>query len=158
MFNKESLVELFKKFLDTTSEDELKHSTEKPSNVNLAVIKKFEDEKMESIEVLYCAPLEADAHGEGMTEVEIRKMVDNFNANIDKIKGNFGHVINTDKFSPVKAWVNECDCIIGEEEVKEGLPLVKLKFHDPELFQKRKDGIFKGISISARGRRKKVEK
>lgn len=157
MFNKESLVELFKKFLDTTSEEDLTHQKDNTHKL-LPVIKQFEDEKCESIEVLYCAPLEGDAHGEGMTEVEIRKMVDNFNSNISKIKGNFGHAVNTDKFSPIKAWVNECDCVIGEETVKEGLPLVKLKFHDAELFQKRKDGVFKGISIGAQGRRNKVDK
>lgn len=157
MFNKDSLVEVFKKFLDNTPESDLLQ-TKDNSNTLLPVVKQFEDEKCESIEVLYCAPLESDAHGEGMTEDEIRKMVDNFNENITKIRGNFGHAVNTDKFSPVKAWVNECDCTIGDEIVKEGIPLVKLKFHDPELFQKRKDGVFKGISIGAQGRRKKVEK
>jgi len=154
LLNKANLVELFKKFLDSSPEVE---SDTTAIELAVPVIKKFEDEKMESIEVLYCAPLEADAHGEAMTEGEIRKMVDNFNTNIHKIKGNFGHAVNTDQFSPTKAWVNECDCMIGDEFVQEGLPLVKLKFHDPELWQKRKDGVFKGISIGARGRRVPLE-
>ncbi len=149
-FSKDALIELFKKFIESTP-DEIPQDS--PNDLSVPVVKQFEDEKMESIEVLYCAPNEADAHGEAMTESEIRKMVDNFNANIGIIKGNFGHAVNTDQFSPVRAWVNECDCMIGGELVQEGLPLVKLKFHDPELFQKRKDGVFKGISIGARGKR-----
>lgn len=146
--NEDSIVELFKSFIKSY----FKSTSNEPQSADLVpVIKQFDNEKMESIEVLYCAPLEADAHDEGMTEDEIRKMVDNFNLNIEKIKGNFGHAVNTDKFSPVKAWVNECECLIGDQVVQEGLPLVKLKFHDAELWQQRKDGIFKGISIGAVG-------
>lgn len=146
--NEDSIVELFKSFIKS----HFKSTSNEPQSADLVpVIKQFDNEKMESIEVLYCAPLEADAHDEGMTEDEIRKMVDNFNLNIEKIKGNFGHAVNTDKFSPVKAWVNECECLIGDQVVQEGLPLVKLKFHDAELWQQRKDGIFKGISIGAVG-------
>lgn len=154
MLNKAKIIELFKNFTESLPDQDFDTENKDPF---LPVVKKFEDEKMESIEVLYCAPMEADAHGEAMTEEEIRKMVDNFNTNIHNIKGNFGHAINTDQFSPVRAWVNECDCMIGDELVPEGLPLVKLKFHDPELFQKRKDGVFKGISIGARGRRVPLE-
>lgn len=154
MLNKATFAELLKKLVESAPDE---HFDTPPQDLSVPVVKKFEDEKMESIEVLYCAPLEADAHGEAMTENEIRKMVDNFNTNIHKIKGNFGHAVNTDQFSPMKAWVNECDCMIGDEFVPEGLPLVKLKFHDPELWQKRKDGVFKGISIGARGRRVPLE-
>lgn len=144
--NIDTLTELFKKFAETNL-----FKVPAQTSELVPVIKQFEDEQMESIEVLYCAPLEADAHNEGMTEDEIRKMVDNFNTNITKIKGNFGHAVNTDKFSPLKAWVNECECLIGDQVVPEGMPLVKLKYHDPELWQQRKDGLFKGISIGARG-------
>ena len=79
-------------------------------------------------------------------------MVDNFNQNISNVSGNLGHLKNTDKFKPVKAWVNEVDCYIGDEFVVEGTPLVKIQFYDPELYQARKDGILKGLSIGAMGR------
>lgn len=143
--DKEALVKLFSNFLDGSSIFKTSKSLSTP------IIKQFDEELMESIEVLYCGPLEADAHDEGMDAAEIRKMVDNFNSNIHKIKGNFGHAVNTDKFSPVKAWVNEVDCTIGDHFVPEGLPLVKLKFHDNDLWNQRKSGLFEGISIGARG-------
>lgn len=112
---------------------------------------KFDEEKMQVIEVMYCPPEHDDLHGERMSEMEIRKMVDNFNANIKNVSGNLGHLKNTDKFKPVKAWVNEVDCYIGDEFVVEGTPLVKIQFYDEELYNARKNGVLKGLSIGAMG-------
>lgn len=47
---------------------------------------------MQVIEVLYCPPEEDDLHGERMSDLEIRKMGDNFNENITNISGNLGHM------------------------------------------------------------------
>jgi uncharacterized protein YdaT len=118
---------------------------------NLQQIVKFNEEQMIAIEPLYCKPMEADLHEEGMTEEEIRKMVDNINSNIDKISGNIGHAINTDGFYFVKAWVNECDCIIGDEIVPEGMPIIKVQFVDDKLWELRKSGKLTGLSIGALG-------
>lgn len=151
--NKDTLWDLFKTFSghkeaspsqqDSTIEDTPKQ-----------VIKhnKFDEEKMQVIEVMYCPPEYDDLHGERMSELEIRKMVDNFNDNIANVSGNLGHMKNTEKFKPVKAWVNEVDCYIGDELVVEGTPLVKIQFYDTELYQARKDGVLKGLSIGAMGR------
>lgn len=150
--NKDSLWELFKTFTG------MKESTESPQDsippqapTSLVKHNKFDEEQMQVVEVLYCPPEEDDLHGERMSDTEIRKMVDNFNENIDNISGNLGHMKNTDKFTPVKAWVNEIDCYIGDELVVEGTPLVKIQFNDPELYQARKDGVLKGVSIGAMG-------
>lgn len=118
---------------------------------NLQQIVKFNEEQMIAIEPLYCKPLEADLHEEGMTEEEIRKMVDNINENITKISGNIGHAINTEGFHFVKAWVNECDCIIGDEIVPEGQPIIKVQFSDEKLWELRKSGKLQGLSIGALG-------
>lgn len=85
-------------------------------------------------------------------------MVDNLNMNIQKgkVKGNIAHIANTDKIEPIKAWVNPVDCMIGEEFVPEGMPLIKMKFHDSELWDKRKTGILKGVSIGAKGYKEPV--
>ena len=107
---------------------------------------------MQAIEVMYCPPEKDDLHGERISEIEIRKMVDNFNANINNVKGNLGHIKNTDKFYPIKAWVNEVDCMIGDQLVVEGTPLVKIQFKDPELYEARKSGKIMGLSIGAMGR------
>lgn len=151
--NKDSLWEIFKAFsgMKDTSPSQ-QDST--PENTPEQVIKqnKFDEEKMQVIEVMYCPPEYDDLHGERMSDLEIRKMVDNFNQNISNVSGNLGHLKNTDKFKPVKAWVNEVDCYIGDEFVVEGTPLVKIQFYDQELYQARKDGILKGLSIGAMGR------
>lgn len=122
---------------------------------NIPVIKQFTEEKMEAIEPLYCLPDEQDLHKEAMTETEIRKMVDNLNKNIklNKVKGNIGHAVNTDKIEPLVAWVQECDCMIGDHLVKEGQPIIKMKFHDTKLWEARKSGVLMGVSIGARGQK-----
>lgn len=146
--DKEQLI----KSLSTTLSDFLDtHFGGTKKETLIPIIKKFEDEKMEVVEVLYCLPDEADLHNEGMNEKEIRKMVNNFNDNIDKISGNIAHAVNTTAFKPIKAWVNECECMIGEEVVPEGMPLVKVKFFDKEMWNKRKDGTLQGVSMGARG-------
>ena len=124
-------------------------------NSHLAVIKQFQEEEMIAVEPLYCLADEADAHKEGMTQETIRKMVDNFNTNIDNISGNISHVAMTDGFAPIKAWINECECMIGDEYVPEGQPIVKVKFFNEVLWEARKAGELGGVSIGAKGKRTK---
>lgn len=143
--------ELLKQVL-TLLDDGATPSEDPPEKLPLLKSEQFTDSKLQVIEVMYCPPEEADLHGERMSEIEIRKMVDNFNANINNIKGNLGHIKNTDKFKPVKAWVNEVECMIGDNYVSEGTPLVKIQFYDAELYQKRKEGQMMGLSIGAMGR------
>lgn len=121
--------------------------------IAVPVIKQFTEEKMEAIEPLYCLADTADAHKEGMTEQHIRKMVDNFNTNISNVKGNIAHIAMTDGFHPLKAWVNECDCMIGDEFVPEGQPIVKMKFTNEKMWEARKSGVLGGVSIGAKGKR-----
>lgn len=125
--------------------------TLKKGKESLIEITKFNEEQMIAIEPLYCKPMDSDAHDQGMTEEEIRKMVDNINTNIDKISGNIGHVFNTDGFYFVKAWVNECECMIGSEFVPEGQPIIKVQFTDDTLWSMRKTGQLQGLSIGALG-------
>lgn len=125
--------------------------TLKKGKESLIEITKFNEEQMIAIEPLYCKPMDSDAHDQGMTEEEIRKMVDNINTNINKISGNIGHVFNTDGFYFVKAWVNECECMIGSEFVPEGQPIIKVQFTDETLWSMRKKGQLQGLSIGALG-------
>lgn len=151
--NKDTLWNLFETFKsmgkDSPSQQD---STTEPTPLQVIKHNKFDEEKMQVIEVMYCPPEYDDLHGERMSDLEIRKMVDNFNENIANVSGNLGHMKNTEKFKPVKAWVNEVDCYIGDELVVEGTPLVKIQFYDAELYQARKDGVLKGLSIGAMGR------
>lgn len=117
------------------------------------IIKQFDKVSMIAIEPLYINVGESDAHGDGMSLEEIRKMVANFNDNIDNISGNIHHIQMTQGFKPVKAWVNETECIIGDTVVPEGQPIVKVQFFDADLWQARITGELRGVSIGAKGQR-----
>lgn len=144
---REALKEFFKSILDDGA-------TPSPSSPQTPLLKseQFTDSKLQVIEVMYCPPEKDDLHGERMSAMEIQKMVDNFNANINNISGNLGHIKNTDKFKPVLAWVQQVECMIGDNFVEEGTPLVKIQFYDQELYEKRKSGQMMGLSIGAMGR------
>ncbi len=105
--NKDTLWNLFETF-KAMGKDSTSQQDSTPEDTPAQVIKhnKFDEEQMQVIEVMYCPPEYDDLHGERMSDLEIRKMVDNFNANIANVSGNLGHLKNTDKFKPVKAWVN----------------------------------------------------
>lgn len=119
----------------------------------VALIKQFDEEKMQAVEVMY-VPNSVDAHEHAMTTEEARKMVDSFNLAITKgkLKGNLCHAENTDAIEPLKAWITECECKIGETHIPEGWPLVKVQFHDKGLWELRKAGKLMGVSIGARGK------
>lgn len=122
------------------------------------VIKQFEDEKMIVIEPLYIAPFDTtgdiDGHNDVIFEEDVRYLVKSFNENLEK--GNLGtkesHKEDVEYFSIIKAWVNECDCYIGDHFVPEGQPLVKNKFNDVDKWEERKNGDLCGVSIGASAR------
>jgi len=142
-------------FIKSMSELFDKHFGGSTKESTLQTIKKFSEEEMISIEPLYCLPMEADAHDDGMTLAEIRKMVDNINKNIETITGNIGHVMDTEGFYFTKAWVNECECKFTEtgETIPEGQPIIKVQFVDKDLWEARKNGQLAGLSIGAVGKR-----
>ena len=94
-----------------------------------------------------------------MDSETIHKMVDSANEAITKgtLSGGLFHKENSKDIEIVKAWVNECPCVIGETEVPEGQPIVKVKFHNTELWEMRKDGRLKGLSIGGKGKREPNE-
>lgn len=154
MPHKETNKNMDKKDLKKAFEDFLEKHFGGSQDSQLPIIKQLQEDKMEAIEWLY--PLEEDdLHGEAMDADEIRKMVDSLNkANEEgKLSPNIGHVVNTDGWHLVKAWVNECDCMIGDTFVPEGWPLAKTKFTNVEMWKARKESALTGLSIGARGYR-----
>ena len=128
------------------------------TNKEAPIVKQFDEEAQEAIEFLY--PVEVDdAHGERMDRDEIVKMVDSLNkANEEsKLESSIDHVFPVEGWHLVKAWVNECECTVGDTLVPEGWPLAKTKFTNPELWAARKEGRLLGLSIGARGKKEEVE-
>ncbi len=136
-----SMRNLFKEFLKPEK-----------SKKEIPVIKQFDDEAMIAIEALYCAPDVADGHNEAMSLETIEGMVESCNKAIEdgRLSGGLFHNENTEDIEIIKAWVNPCDCIIGETEIPEGQPIVEVQFHNEDLWKMRKDGELKGLSIGAR--------
>lgn len=146
---------------DDDEEDDLE-DIEKEDSVN--IVKQFDEEAMIAIEPLYINVGDSDAHGDGITDEDLDKLIDNFNTNIANIKGNIHHAAMTDGFYPVKAYRLPMDVYIGDPNDKEsmtkiceGQPIVKVQFRDTDigrkLWEKRKSGTLRGVSIGARGRR-----
>lgn len=144
-----SMENLFKKYF---GKKEIEDKKEIP------IIKQFEDEEMVAIEPMYCLPNTPDGHGEGMDLDTVYKMVESANKAITegRLSGGLFHSQNLQEIEIVKCWVNECDCQIGESFVPEGQPIVKVKFHDEDLWNMRKSGELKGLSIGAKGERIEV--
>ena len=156
-------VEIAKSTIDTIKEEEVSQSFLESvikglgkhfggsNKETLTLIKQFDNEQMIEVAPVYIAPMEIDAHNDSITLEETYTMVNNLNKSIanSNLKPNFDHRESTDKFSFIKAWVAECDCEIGGHLVPEGQPLLKVKFHDAELWEDRKNGKYTGWSIGA---------
>lgn len=116
------------------------------------IVKQFNEDEMVAIEPLYISIGDVDGVGDTYASAEVcYEMVESFNKAIadGKMKGNYFHKVMTDDFTAVKAWVNEHDCMIGDTEVKEGMPLVKVKYNNAKAWELRKSNDFMGHSIGA---------
>ncbi len=126
------------------------------------IIKQFQQEEMIAIEPLYINTGTADAHGDGISELELDKLIANFNKNIANIQGNLHHSAMTDGFKPIQAYRLPMDVLVGDPSVPEtlvlipeGQPIVKIQFADTDvgrkLWEARKSGKIRGVSIGAKG-------
>ena len=68
------------------------------------------------------------------------------------IQTGIAHKHKTSAFTVEKAWINECECTIGETLAPEGQPIAKIKFNNKEALELRKSGRLAGLSISARAK------
>jgi len=116
------------------------------------VLKQFQEEEMVAIEKLYIHPEDVDGVGDTISLEDTRGMVDSLNKAIEAgtLQHGLFHKHKIDSFSVVKAWVAETDCIIGETEIREGQPLIKVQFHNETAWELRKSGEIAGISIGAK--------
>lgn len=130
------------------------------------ILKQFDDEQMLEVAPMFIAfnkeagISEIDGHGDAYAgEEEVYKMVQNFNEALVEgfVQANKFHKEATNEFQILKAWVNECDCYIGENFVPEGQPIVKVQYLDKEAWQKRKSGEYGGYSIGCKAEVIEVE-
>lgn len=115
----------------------------------------FKQEEMISYEVVY-EPLVKDAHGEWMSESTLQDACDNFNANLlkGKVKSNLFHLQETDSFTIESTWIQkEFDVLVEEtgEKIKAGSWVCKIKYHNEDLWNLKKEGVIGGVSIGGKG-------
>lgn len=136
----------------------------KSDNNSINVVKQFDEEEMIALEPLYINVGGADAHGDGITDEHLDKMIDNFNSHIDNIKGNIHHSFMTQGFKPLKAYRMPVTVYVGDPskphdmvKIEEGMPVVKIQYAKNDLGKKywrmRKEGKLGAPSIGATGRR-----
>lgn len=125
--------------------------------VRFGIIKAAEPvvEQKIAYEVVY-EPDTVDAHGEWMSAETIRKGCENFNENLSKgcIQSNLFHMEGTDKFTIEKSWINEeLDVIVSgsDQPIKAGSWVVKIQYHDDNLWALKKADLIQGVSIGGMG-------
>lgn len=108
-----------------------------------------------AIEVIY-EPDVKDSHNCWMSKETLEKACEDFNKNLEEgnVSANLYHLENTDKFEIVKTWIHKgFDCVVSGsgEPVKEGTWIAELQYKDDNLWQAKKEGIIKGVSIFGYG-------
>ncbi len=119
---------------------------------SLPVIKQFQEEEMRAIEPLYCSVGEVDGHGDFIPTIEdMREFVNEINKKNDKgeLQSSISHIHKTQCFKMVRAWVNECECIIGDTVIPKGMPIAETQFTKKAAWDMRKIGKLLGLSIGA---------
>ena len=125
------------------------------SDIEKSTITQDIEEKKISVDVVY-EPDVKDAHNNWMSAETLEKACEDFNKNLKegKVSENLFHQENTAKFEIVKSWIDKgFDCTVDAsgEPVKEGSWLVETKFIDDKLWEAKKKGIVKGVSIFGYG-------
>lgn len=124
------------------------------SSNNHAVIKQFNEDKMEVVEPLYIAFGEVDGHGDAYKNEEaVYDLVKAVNEarEAGTLQPAFGHLHKTNTFSIGEAWVNEEESMLGDTLIPKLQPLVKIKFNKQEVYEARLRGDIAGLSIGAIG-------
>ncbi len=96
-------------------------------------------------------PLVEDAHGNFMTEEEIRKAAYWFAKNGDKVDVQHSFEAFADA-AVVENWIEKADTVIGSETVTEGTWLMTVEVTDPNVWEKIQKGELTGFSMGGVGK------
>ena len=118
----------------------------------LPTINPLNEEEMVAVEVVY-EPNVPDSDGQWMSPETVRKACADFNDKLStgEVKPNLFHSLNTESFEIQKSWINEVDCVIGDQLVPEGTWICSLKYKSQKLWEMKKAGEVGPVSIGANG-------
>lgn len=149
ILKQENVVKSYKKDI---TEDDLNLEGESRWN-KTKVVKSLNEELMQ---VTYVAMQEGvDAHGDYVSEDEVRKAKENFNKSM--MRANLFHLVMTDSFEIIESYLAPVDMVIGEYEVRKGTWLTTLQVYDEELWNLIKSGEINGVSIGGRATVEELE-
>ncbi|QIB26092.1 XkdF-like putative serine protease domain-containing protein [Caloranaerobacter azorensis] len=109
------------------------------------------DEETHYVTGVVYEPLQEDAHGNFMTEEEIKKAAYWFAKNGDKvdIQHNFEEA---DGVTIVENWVAKSDTEIEGEKIKKGTWLITTEITNPDIWENVQKGEFTGFSMGGIGK------
>jgi hypothetical protein len=110
-------------------------------------IAKAVNEELKQATYIVLVPDEVDAHGDTISEDEVRKACHNFNK--FSMQANLFHLVESESFEFVESYVCPTDFILGDKEVKKGTWLATVQALDDNLWELMKSGEINGLSIGA---------
>ena len=109
-------------------------------------IKKSKDSKLMQATFVVLAPDEVDAHGDTISEEEIRKACFNFNEFCSS-PANLFHMTPTAKYSFAESYVAPVDFQLDDKFIKKGTWLATIQVKDEALWELIESGDINGVSV-----------
>jgi len=115
------------------------------------VLVKALDTELRQVTYVAMLPDSVDAHGDFVSEEEVRKAKESFNVALHSKKhlANLFHVTSTDTYEVIESYIAPCDMELGGVDITKGTWLMTLQVHDEELWSMIKNEDIVGLSIGA---------
>lgn len=115
--------------------------------MNKIQVAKATNEELKQATYIVLVPDTVDAHGDIISEEEVRKACYNFNK--FSMQANLFHLVETSTFEFAESYIAPTDFQLGDRFVKKGTWLATVQCLDDGLWQLIKDGEITGLSIGA---------
>lgn len=123
-------------------------------NKTVEIVKSVNEELKQATYVVL-VPNEVDAHGDTISEDEVRKACHNFNKYCKQ--ANLFHLAETDTFEFAESYITPTDLVLGDKYVTKGTWLAVVQAKDEGLWELMKSGDICGLSIGALGLKEDVD-
>jgi hypothetical protein len=123
--------------------------------MNKIKVAKATNDELKQATFIVLVPDTVDAHGDTITEDEVRKACFNFNK--FSMQANLFHLVQTSTFEFSESYVAPTDFQLGDRFVKKGTWLATVQCLDDDLWKLIKDGEITGLSIGALARTEKLD-
>lgn len=115
--------------------------------MNKIQVAKATNEELKQATFVVLVPDTVDAHGDIISEEEVRKSCFNFNK--FSMQANLFHLVQTETFEIAESYVAPTDFQLGDRFVKKGTWLATIQCLDDDLWNLIKSGEINGLSIGA---------